>query len=129
MIPYLDRVVPLDAVDGPSDPARESVDPARLGELADDMAVNGLLQPVGLRGPSPEGRYEVIWGDRRVRAARLLGWASIPARVAPWSTDPALGRMAENFMREQLNVREEARTIKALHERGYSFAQIARILR
>src|SRR5712664_2221472 len=114
MIPFTDQRIPLDAVDVPAEPLRESIDPQALGDLADDMAVNNLLQPIGARGPSPTNRYEVVWGHRRLLAARMLDWPSIPARVCPWPTDPALARIAENMMRTDLNPREEAHAVSAL---------------
>ena len=124
-----DRDVELELVDPPTHAARESIDPDRLAELADDLASNGLLQRVGLIGPSPSGRYQVNWGDRRTRAARQLNWRTIAARVAPWGTDPTIMRAAENHVREQLNPREEARQVRDLVEAGKSMGEIRRILR
>jgi len=129
MIPWTDETIHLDLMDEPATPLRESIDNQALGDLADDMAVNNLLQPIGARGPSPAGRYECVWGHRRLLAARMLQWATIPARVCPWPTDPALARLAENMMRTDLNPREEAGAIRALRGRGQSITAIARILR
>lgn len=129
MIQFQDVAVPLDAIDPPAVPLRESFDPQALGELADDLANNGLLQPIGLRGPSPGGRYEVVWGDRRSRAARMLDWTTIPARVCEWATPPELARIAENLQRADLNPREEARAIEALRKQGRPVAEIARLMR
>jgi ParB family chromosome partitioning protein len=119
----------LDRIDPPENAARESIDPDKLADLADDMLANGLLQRVGLRGPSPTGRYEVVWGDRRTRAARQLGWRTIPARLAPWDTNPAAMRAAENNVREALNPREEARQVKELLDAGVPIPNIRRTLR
>lgn len=124
-----DADVAVDLIDPPARPARESMDPDKLGDLADDMAVNGLLQPVGLIGPDPAGRYEICWGHRRTMAARLLGWRTIRARCAPAGTVPAAMRAAENNVREQLNPREEARQVKELLDANVPLAQIRRTLR
>ena len=129
MIQFQDVDLPLDALDGPAVPSREELDPVALGELADDMANNGLLQPIGARGPSPEGRYETVWGDRRQQAARMLQWVTIPARLCVWSTDPLVARLAENLVRADLNPREEARQVAELRKRGKPLAEIARIMR
>ena len=129
MIPMIDLDVSLDLIDPPRTAARETIDPDRLADLADDMASNGLLQRVGLIGPDPAGRYEVNWGDRRTRAARQLHWPTIPARVAPYGTSPAAMRAAENNVREQLNPREEARQVRQLLADGFSVGQIKRTLR
>lgn len=129
MIPMRDADIELRLIDPPRNAARDEIDPDRLAELADDIASNGLLQRVGLIGPSPDGRYEVNWGDRRTRACRQLHWLTIPARVAPWGTDPVVMRAAENHVREQLNPREEARQVRELLGAGKSYGEIKRILR
>jgi len=129
MIQFLDADLLIDLLDDPATPARESFDPQSLGELADSMAQNSLLQPIGARGPSPEGRYEVVWGHRRTMAARLLTWTTIRARVCTWDTDPLVARAAENLHRTDLNPREEARQIDAFRKRGKPLAEIARIFR
>jgi ParB/RepB/Spo0J family partition protein len=129
MIPMHDADVELAKIDPPRLAARESIDPDKLADLADDMLANGLLQRVGLIGPDPEGRYEVNWGDRRTRAARQLGWRTIPARVAPHGTNPAAMRAAENNVREPLNPREEARQVKELLDAGVPLPNIRRTLR
>lgn len=129
MIPMHDADVELAVIDPPKSAARESIDPDRLADLADDMASNGLLQRVGLIGPDPSGRYEVNWGDRRTRAARQLHWRTIPARVAPHGTDPAAMRAAENNVREPLNPREEAYQVRDLVSAGKSRGEIRRTLR
>jgi len=129
MIQFLDVDLPLDALDDPAAPSRESIDPTPLGELTDSMAINGLLQPIGARGPSETGRYEVIWGHRRAQAARLLVWATIRARVCEWKHDPLEARLVENLLRVDLNPREEANAISVLLARGKPIAEIARIMR
>src|SRR6267142_4191895 len=99
MIQFQDAEIAVDAIDDPSVPARESVDQVALGELADNMSANGLLQYIGVRGPSPGGRYEVVWGHRRTMAARILQWPTITARVCPWDTEPLEARAAETLIR------------------------------
>jgi len=116
-------------IDEPEVPARDLIDPERLGALADSIAAEGLHQPIGIRGPSPAGRYVVVYGHRRLLAHRLLQWRTIDAKVLPWDTDPLLARASENFNREQLNPVEEARVIAEYMDRGQSMSAIARLLR
>lgn len=118
--------VPLDAIDAPSVPARDAIEITALGRLADDMATQGLLQRVGLVENRAGDRYEVIWGHRRVSAARLLRWVSIPARVYPHGTDVRQARMAENAFHEALTPLEEARECASWFESGMAIAEIAR---
>lgn len=129
MIQFRDEEIAIDAIDRPAAPLRESIDPDYLGRLADSMATTGLLQSIGLRGPSPTRRYEIVWGDCRTMAARRLGWPSIPARVCDWSVAPGEARAAENMQRFDLNPREEAREVKRLRDEGQPLVAIARILR
>lgn len=129
MIRWQDASVALDAIDEPTKALREDIDPRALGELTDDMSQQGLLQPIGIRGPSPDGRYETIWGHRRLLAARSLAWTNIPARVCPWDTDIALARLAENFQRADLNPREEALAVRELRASGRALVECARLLR
>jgi ParB/RepB/Spo0J family partition protein len=129
MIQFQDGRVMLDNVDRPAVPLRESISEEYIGDLADSMATTGLLQPIGLRGPSPAGRYEIVWGDCRTMAARRLGWAHIDARVCAWSISPGEARAAENLHRSDLNPREEAREVARLRAEGVPLVGIARILR
>jgi ParB/RepB/Spo0J family partition protein len=129
MIQWKDVELAVDAIDEPIAPLRESIDPTELGALIDDMAANGLLQPVGARGPDERGRFEIVWGHRRLLAARSLRWPVMPARLCPADTDPVLARLAENFHRHDLNPREEANAVASLRSSGRPLAEIARVLR
>lgn len=129
MIQFREQEISLDAIDAPAVPLRETIDPVYIAELADSIGSLGLLQPVGLRGPSPSGRYEVVWGDCRTRAMRVLQWLTAPARVCAWDTSPGDARAAENLHRQDLNPREEAREVKRLYDEGKPLAHVARTLR
>src|SRR5262245_9397519 len=59
---------------------RARMDSAALGELAESVKAHGIVQPVLVR-PLAGGRYEIIAGERRWRAARLAGLATVPAVV------------------------------------------------
>lgn len=121
--------VRLDQIDEPTHQLRERLDPDRLGALADSIAAEGLHQPIGLRGPLPTGRYEIVWGHRRYLAVRSLNRATITARTFPPAFDPLLARVSENLNREQLNPVEEAHAVVLMFERGHSRAEIARQFR
>ena len=104
----------------PSQP-RKTFDQESLDELAQSIANNGLLQPILVR--EKNGRYEIIAGERRYRAARLAGLTEIPAVVSK-ADDLNSAEMAlvENLQREDLNSYEEASAIKALME-GFDLTQ------
>lgn len=116
------------------DPAnRKDHDPAKLQLLADEIKVDGLLQPVVVRPvyvdgkPLPEGKYQLIAGERRWRAVQLLGWTEIDARVRLTVDEKSATRMrlAENFHREDLTPIEKARDLEQLFTDGATQAEVA----
>jgi ParB family chromosome partitioning protein len=97
---------------------RRHFDDAALAGLAASLETRGVLQPVLVR-PSPEGdgRFELIAGERRWRAAQLAGLESIPALVRARDDAESLElALIENMAREDLNPVEEARACAALVE-------------
>jgi len=122
--PYLVRLI-----QAPPDPARETIDPARLGELADSIAAEGLHQPVGVV-LEPDGERAVLaWGHRRLLAVRSLQREWIDAKVFPHGTDLALARWSENGQRADLNPIEEAHEVRRALTRGMTRAEVARQFR
>jgi ParB family chromosome partitioning protein len=121
--------VPLLVVGEPEKPLRATIDAEGIARLADDIAANGLLQRVGVRGPSPDGRYQIVWGHRRLLALRLLGALTVPARVYAWEHDPLMLAIAENQFREEQSPVEEGENIVRLVDRGYPLPHIARVYR
>jgi ParB family chromosome partitioning protein len=93
---------------------RTRMDEGSLYELAESIKSQGVMQPVLVR-PVAGGRYEVIAGERRVRAAHLAGLTEVPVLVKP-VPDEAAAVMAliENIQREDLNPLEEAQGLKRL---------------
>lgn len=113
----------------PAHPRRTHIDAGQLGELADSMATEGLHQPIGLRGPFPDQTYEVVWGHRRLLAARSLGWRFIDARVHGEDFDPLLAAVSENLQRTDLTPMEEATALDDFLSRGCALAEVARLFR
>ena len=100
----------------PYQPRREFKE-TELLELADSLKNNGLVQPPTVRKNSA-GRYELISGERRLRAAQLAGWTKI--RVTLVEADDqtaAIMTTTENLQREDLNPIEEAVSYKTLQDR------------
>jgi ParB family chromosome partitioning protein len=100
---------------------RTRMDESGLQELAESIRVQGVMQPVLVRRLHGSGNgaatFEIIAGERRVRAARLAGLARVPVLVRD-VTDEAAAAMAliENMQREDLNPLEEARGLQRLTE-------------
>jgi ParB family transcriptional regulator, chromosome partitioning protein len=109
--PYFEA--PLDHIDPNPRQPRESFTEETLEELSDSIRAVGVLQPVVIR---PVGdRFQIIMGERRVRAARMAGLSTIPA-VVRITEDHYLLRDAliENVHREDLNPLEEAAAYEQL---------------
>jgi ParB family chromosome partitioning protein len=93
---------------------RTHMDEASLDELAESIRQQGVIQPVLVR-PLADGRYEIIAGERRWRAARRAGLADLPAVVREVADESALAMaLIENIQRENLNPLEEAAGIQRL---------------
>jgi ParB family chromosome partitioning protein len=89
---------------------RKNFKPQDLKELQESLQTSGLLQPITVR-PSPKGpnRFELIAGERRLRAATSLGWEKIPAVVKDLTDQEILTlALIENLQRSDLNPIEEA---------------------
>src|SRR3954453_5441795 len=110
------REVPLDLVrPNPRQPRRD-FDEGALAELAESIRSRGVLQPVVVR-PLPGGEYELVAGERRLRAAGIAGLEAVPAIVREADDWERLDlALAENMAREDLNPVEEARACATLVE-------------
>ena len=102
--------IPLRAIARNPHQPRRDFPTDELSELAASIEANGLLQPIVVRRGKAGAEYELVAGERRLRAARQLGWTEIPAYVRDVD-DRALLVLAlvENIQREDLGPLEEAR--------------------
>jgi ParB family chromosome partitioning protein len=105
--------VPVDEITRGTYQPRRHFDDEALQELADSIAAQGLIQPIILRKRA--GGYELIAGERRWRAAKLIGLDVVPAIVREM-TDGAVAAVTliENIQREDLNPLEEAEALQRL---------------
>ena len=110
---YLTTITVGDVHPNPRQP-RQVFDEDDLRELADSLGEVGLLQPVVVRDRG-DGGYELIMGERRLRAARLAGLTELPAIVrATEDTNLLRDALLENIHRAQLNPLEEAAAYQQL---------------
>ncbi len=115
-------------VPNPKQPRRMFSD-AELDDLARSIDENGLLQPLLVRpAPGARDRYELVAGERRLRAVRRLGWVDVPALTRQVDDDTLLVlALVENLQREALNPIEEAEGYQALEAQyGLSHGAIAK---
>jgi ParB family chromosome partitioning protein len=105
---------------------RRRLDGERIEELADSIRAQGVVQPVVVRS-SPEGGYELIAGERRWRAARVAGLATVPALVREADDrNSLLLALVENVAREDLSPIDEARAYAVLmDEFGLGLGEVA----
>ena len=123
----LPRIVEIDVGAIRPNPAqpRRRFDQEALDDLAASIERHGLLQPIVV-AKSGEG-WTLIAGERRLRALRGLGRASVPAIVS--DGDPVELAIIENLQREALDPFEEARAIRALMQsKGYTQAEVGRAI-
>jgi ParB family chromosome partitioning protein len=121
------RDVPIDLISPNPGQPRKAFDVDGLERLAASVAESGVIQPVVVR-PLSDGRYELIAGERRWRAAQQAGLPTVPALLRS-EDDAKRLQMAliENMAREDLNPIEEARACAALvEELSLSKEEVAR---
>jgi ParB family transcriptional regulator, chromosome partitioning protein len=110
------RQLPVELIEPNRRQPRRRFDEEPLQALADSLRERGVLQPVLVR-PLPGGRYELVAGERRWRAAQVAGLETLPALVRDRGDAQALEvALIENMAREDLNPIEEARACAALVE-------------
>lgn len=102
----------------------------KLQELAESIQKNGVLQPILVRKLDDSDTYEIIAGERRFRAAKIIGLESIPAIIKDSSDKEALEiALIENIQRENLTPIEEAEGYKRLQdELQYTQEQLSGVL-
>jgi len=105
---------------------RESIDEEKLQELVNSIRVHGVLQPIVVR-PSGGGDYELVAGERRLRAAIAAGLRTIPAVVRDLTNEQSLEvALIENLQREDINPIDAALAYRRLTEEfGLSQEELA----
>lgn len=121
------QIIKLDMIDpNPNQPRKDFGDDT-LQELAESVKQVGVLVPLLVRPLN--GRYEIVHGERRWRAAKMAGLSQVPARVQPLTdTEAFIISLNENLQRQNLNPIEEAKAYSWLQDQGYSQAKIGEII-
>lgn len=108
---------------------RKFFDETAIEELAQSIKVYGIIQPLSVRKMS-EGRYELVAGERRLRAAKRIGLSEVPAIIIDITDrDSAAIALLENLQREDLNYIEEAEAYyNLIKDHGYTQEQLAEVI-
>lgn len=122
-------MLPVSQIEPHPDQPRRRFDEAALDELAASIAQRGVIQPIVVRALD-NGRYQIVAGERRWRAAQKAQLHEIPALVRELSERDVMAlALIENLQREDLNPIEEARAYNRLAEsESLTQAEIARMV-
>ena len=108
------REIAIELIDRNPFQTRSQVAEAELAELAASIVANGVVQPILVR-PQPNGRFQLIAGERRWRASQLAKKTTIPAILRQVSDEQAMEiTIVENLQREDLNPMDQARAFERL---------------
>lgn len=114
--------LPISKIETAPNQPRKKFDEVVLRELADSIAEHGIIQPLTVRKLS-SGYYQIIAGERRWRAARMVGLSELPVRIIEADDKKAMElALVENLQRADLNAMEEAEGYRALMDE-YGFTQ------
>jgi len=119
--------VPVAAISPNRHQPRQIFDEDKIRSLADSIREQGIIQPL-IVSKSTVGRYELIAGERRLRAVRMLGLSEVPVVVKEVDDEGLLAlALIENVQREDLNAIEEAKALSELvDEFDYSQEEVAK---
>jgi ParB family chromosome partitioning protein len=117
--------IPLDKIDFSPFNYREFYDEKELELFAGELAIHGVISPITVR-PLPKGRYQLVAGERRTRAAKLAQLKTIPAMVRELTDQEVMEiQLSENLQREDPHPMQEAKAIGRLREAKKTMEEIS----
>ena len=124
------KEIPIDQITTRKNQPRKYFDENKLQDLAASIKQQGILQPLIIR-PTENKKYELIAGERRLKAAKLAGLTTVPATIKELTDKDAISiSLIENLQREDLNPIEETEGILLLlsHETAEDPEELAKLL-
>ncbi|MEY4947614.1 MAG: Chromosome-partitioning protein Spo0J, partial [Planctomycetota bacterium] len=110
------NVVPVDSIETNPNQPRKTFDPDQLASLEESIRTHGVLQPLVVR--QVDGKYQLIAGERRLRASRAAGLVSVPVHVVEFNDQEVVeAALVENIHRSDLNPIEKAMGFKEYLDR------------
>lgn len=123
------RTLDIDKIKPSPNQPRMTFEEDALRELGETIKAKGLLQEIGVI-PIDDGYYELIYGERRLRACKYIGLTEIIARIFDPRADVDELTLIENIQREELRPEEEARSIRNLMKRKqYTQDKMSEVIR
>lgn len=111
-------LVPVNLIKASPYQPRQVFDEARLAELTDSINALGLVQPLVVRRLD-DGHYQLVAGERRLRAVTMLGWEKVPVSISNAAEDNLrAAALVENLQREDLNPIEVSEALRELMDNG-----------
>ena len=121
-------LIPIEKIFRDENQPRKEFDKEKIGELAQSINKNGLIQPIILT-KKDDNNYTLVAGERRWRAAQIANLKSLPALLLPSDLDKDEISLIENIQRENLKVTEEANAYHRLIEKNnYTHNQLSQIV-
>jgi len=123
----LPLLVPVDSLEEDPDNPRTEFPEEKIAELAQDIALRGMLQPIAVRRIADGSRFRVLFGAKRLRAARRASLETVPVVIGS-DVDDGYAQVAENQKRQGLTPLDLAKVMRSRADAGDSNAEIAKRL-
>jgi ParB family chromosome partitioning protein len=120
------RLIPISETIPDPNQSRKKIDQEKIKELADSIKSQGILEPITVRFNREKGKYIIVTGERRYRAAIIAGLKQIPCLIRELTDQQALiCQLIENVQREDLSPIEESTSYKKLIDNGWTQTRIS----
>lgn len=127
-VPGARLILLSDIVPDPNQP-RKKFDKEKLEELAASIKSKGVIEPLTVRLVEGDGRYTIVTGERRFKAAQLAGLEEIPCIIKHLSSEEILTyQLIENLQREDLSPIDEASALKKLLSNGLTQIEVSKLI-
>lgn len=123
------RLIPISDIITDPDQPRKKFDEEKLKELSQSIKSKGVIEPLTVRLAEGDGRYQIVTGERRFKAAQLAGLQEIPCIIKHLSNEEILTyQLIENLQREDLSPIDEANALKKLLEQDLTQVEVSKLI-
>ena len=123
------RLIPLTDITPDPEQPRKKIDKEKLDELAASIQSKGVIEPITVKFIEGDGKYRIVTGERRYKAAKIAGLKEIPCIAKELSDDEVLSvQLIENLQREDLSPVDEAAALKKLLDTGMTQVKVSKLI-